>query len=335
MIFVLEGQESYQLNARKHELIRRSDAEGENIVILDGSSRTSFSLEAALNLCSTISLFGDRRAVIITNPFFLKSASGSGGVKKNTKKKSGGSPAELLEAYCRKPNPDTDLLFVCDGFLCDKRTKEYKVLASCSGKTVTILTFSNPSPWEMEKLIDRELAARKLSLTKDAKEELLLRIADSATEFYRTLEKMELYGEKQFDRNMIAGLTSFNADVNVWKLSDAFIRGNAAKTMEAFFELREHATMDVYGILPTISYRLKRLYCVKKCDEMGMPMSEIRNRTGQGFPDKDLEGCGHHSAKWFLRRLSELADLDQGMKTGKLDGMNGLELFLLRNLPHE
>jgi DNA polymerase III delta subunit len=73
VIILLEGKESYQLNARKQKLIQESGAEGENIVSLDGSSRTAFSMEAALNLCSTISLFGDRRAVLISNPYFLKS----------------------------------------------------------------------------------------------------------------------------------------------------------------------------------------------------------------------------------------------------------------------
>ncbi len=332
MIILLEGKESYQLNARKHQLIKESKAEGENIVSIDGSSRTAFSIEAVLNLCSTISLFGDRRAVLVTNPYFLKSGSVSAAGKKSKKKNA--SPAELLDSYCSAPNPDTDLIFVCDGFLCDKRTKEYKVLSGYAGKTVRIITFSNPSPWEMDKLIDRELQTRGFRLTPEAKNELKLRIADSATELYRTLDKMDLYGGKDFDRNAVAGLVSFNPEVNVWKLSDAFVKGNAAKTMESFFELREHASMDVYGILPTLSYRLKRLYCVKSCEEAGLSMNEIRSRTGQGYPDKDLESCGSHSASWFLHRLGELADLDQGMKTGKIDGMTGLELFLLRNLPH-
>ena len=336
MIVLLEGKESYQLNAKKQQLVKESGAEGENVVALDGSSRTAFSMEAALNLCSTISLFGDRRAVLISNPYFLKS--GGAAVKasgKTGKKKKGGSPSELLESYCSAPNPDTDLIFVCDGFLCDKRTREYKVLSSYAGKTVRIITFSNPSPWELEKLIDRELQMRKYRLTPDAKTELKLRIADSATEFYKTLDKMDLYGGKDFDRKTIAGLVSFNAEVNVWKLSDSFIRGDSAGTMESFFELREHASMDAYGIIPTLSYRLKRLYCVKSCAEAGLPFSEIRSRTGQGYPEKDLESCAGHSARWFLKRLAELADLDQGMKSGTIDSMTGLELFLLRNLPHE
>lgn len=334
MITILEGKESYQLNEKKKKLIRDSKAEGENIVVIDAAAKSSFSLESVLNLCSTISLFGDRRAVILTNPYFLKSGGSAAGSSRSKSKKGSASPADLLDQYCTNPNPDTDLIFLCDGFLCDKRTKEYKVLSSHAGKTVSIITFSTPSPWELDKLIDRELSARRYSLTPDARRELRIRIADSATEFYRTLEKMELYGGTTFDLNAIKGLVSFNPDVNVWKLSDAFVKGRAADTMEAWYELREHAMMDVYGIMPTLTYRMKRLFCVRRCYEAGLPMSEIRSRTGQGYPDRDLESCGGHSSSWFLKRLCELAEIDQGMKTGRLNGMEALEIFLLRNLDH-
>jgi DNA polymerase-3 subunit delta len=334
VITILEGKESYQLNAKKRQLIRQSGAEGENVIVIDAGSRTGFSMEAVLNLCSTISLFGDRRVVLLSNPYFLKSGGGAAEKTSKSKKTSKKSPSELLEQYCLSPNPDTDLIFLCDGYTCDKRTKEYKILSSHAGRTVTIITFSNPSPWEMDQLIRRELDSRGFQLSADALEELKLRISDSATELYRTLDKMELYGESSFDRSAIAGFVSYNPEVNVWKLSDAFVKGDAGRTMETWYELREHASLDVYGILPTLTYRLKRLYCVRKCYEAGLSMEEIKSRTGQGFPDKDLDSSGGHSSGWFLHRLKELAEIDQGMKTGRLDGTNGLELFLLRNLKH-
>ena len=334
MITILEGKESYQLNAKKRQLIQQSGAEGENVIVIDAGSRTGFSMEAVLNLCSTISLFGDRRVVLLSNPYFLKSGGGAAEKTSKSKKTSKKSPSELLEQYCLSPNPDTDLIFLCDGYTCDKRTKEYKILSSHAGRTVTIITFSNPSPWEMDQLIRKELDSRGFQLSADALEELKLRISDSATELYRTLDKMELYGESSFDRSAIAGFVSYNPEVNVWKLSDAFVKGDAGRTMETWYELREHASLDVYGILPTLTYRLKRLYCVRKCYEAGLSMEEIKSRTGQGFPDKDLDSCGGHSSGWFLHRLKELAEIDQGMKTGRIDGTNGLELFLLRNLKH-
>ena len=331
MIVVLDGKESYQLNARKQALIRDSKADGENIIVMDASSRTAFSMEAALNQCSTISLFGDRRVILLSNPYFLKAGSGTekkSSSKKNPKK----SPSDLLDQYCRNPNPDTDLLFVCDGFLADKRTKEYKVFSSYAGKTVSLITFSNPSPRELETLIERELRTRGYHLSRDAMQELKLRIGDSATEFYRTLDKLDLYGKKEVSRAEIIGLVSFNPEVNVWKLSDSFIRGRRRETIECWKEMTEHADMDVFAIIPTLAYRLKKLFAVKRCYERGFSNDAIKARTGSTFPDRDLDACGSHSSLWFLERLADLAEIDQGIKTGKYSGTEPLEMFLLRNL---
>lgn len=334
MIIVLDGKESYQLNARKKALIRNSKADNENIIVMDASSRTGFSLEAALNQCATISLFGDRRVILLSNPYFLKAGSGSAEKKPAGKKKAGTqlSNADLLDRYCANPNPDSDLLFVCDGYVADKRTKEYKVLSAHAGKTVSFITFSNPSPRELDALIDRELRTRGYHLSLDAMNELKLRIGESATEFYRTMDKLDLYGEKEVSREEIIGLVSFNPEVNVWKLSDAFVKGRRRETIECWKEMTEHADMDVFAIIPTIAFRLKKLFAVRRCYELGMSDSQIKARTGSNYPDKDLDSCGGHASIWFLKRLSELAEIDQGIKTGKLDGLSSLEMFLLRNL---
>ncbi|MBR2794816.1 MAG: hypothetical protein IKE16_09235, partial [Solobacterium sp.] len=159
-----------------------------------------------------------------------------------------------------------------------------------------------------------------------------LRIGDSATEFYRTLDKLDLYGEKEVSRAEIIGLVSFNPEVNVWKLSDSFIRGRRRETIECWKEMTEHADMDVFAIIPTLAYRLKKLFAVKRCYERGFSNDAIKARTGSTFPDRDLDACGSHSSLWFLKRLADLAEIDQGIKTGKYSGTEPLEMFLLRNL---
>ena len=45
----------------------------------------------------------------------------------------------------------------------------------------------------------------------------------------------------------------------------------------------------------------------------------------------DLPGSNREK---LLQQLKELAEIDQGMKSGKLDATDSVELFLLRNL-HE
>ncbi|MBQ1355340.1 MAG: hypothetical protein IIY72_02545, partial [Solobacterium sp.] len=70
MIYLLEGTETYRMAKAREDIIKKSGVLPENIQNIDGSVRSSFSLSDVLSACSTISLFGDRRTVIIDSPYF-------------------------------------------------------------------------------------------------------------------------------------------------------------------------------------------------------------------------------------------------------------------------
>ncbi|MCR5230739.1 MAG: DNA polymerase III subunit delta [Solobacterium sp.] len=328
MIYLLEGKETYQLLESRRSLIKKSNALPENILVLDASGRSQFSLEAALNMCSTVSLFSDRRVVVLDDPYFLKAAKEGTGKKKQKKIVDN---AALLENYCRDPNPDTDLILFCDGFPADKRTREFKVLQKYDN-AVTILSFSTPSMWQLEQKIDELLNDNKIRLTKDAREEMKKRIGGSATELYKTIDKFVLYGKKNLDRNDIEHLVSYNQDVNTWSLGDAFVAGDADGTFRALHEMLDHSNVAVQQILPQLAYRIRTLYEVVICYECGMTMEQIKNKTGRSYPDKDMIAAHGKSSRYFLKLMAQMADLDQAVKTGRIEPRNGLEMFLLRNL---
>ncbi len=329
MIYLLEGKETYLLLKKRQELIKKNEVFPENILVIDASSRSQFSLEAALNMCSTVSLFSDKRVVILDDPYFLKTAKEGTGKKKV---KNTVDNAALLENYCRDPNPDTDLIIYCDGFAADRRTKEFKVLNNYINKSVKICTFSSPSQWELEQTADKLLAENKFKLTNEARTELKKRINGSTTELYKTLDKLVLYGEKNLDKSDIEHLVSYNPDVNTWNLGDAFVAGDADGTFRSLHEMLDHSNVAVQQIIPTLAYRLRQLYEVVVCYECGMTMEQIKTKTGRKYPEKDLISAHGRNSRYFLKLLAQMADLDQAVKTGKKDARNGLEMFLLRNL---
>ena len=335
MIYLLDGTETYKLAQQKNKLLHAKDMLEENIISIDASNASAFNLSNALLHCNTVSLFSEHRAVVLEDPYFLnpKGTRSDGTEKKTSRsKKDRGSMEDMLKEYCENPTEDTDLIFYCFGFDADKRTREFKLLESYNGHTVTHMHYGNLSPWELEKLIDHTLQTNHYHLTRDARAELLLRIAGQTTEFYKALDKLDLYGVKDLTLEDIEHLVPVSHAVNIWKFADNFIAHDATGCYRSLKEITEIEGLPYQNVMLLLAGRLRTLYNVLCLQECGVRLEEIKKRTQRNYPDKDIKSAHGLSSMVFLGWLSQLADLDQSIKAGRVTDREGLELFLLRNL---
>lgn len=331
MIYLLDGKETYYLEKKKKDLLNQEDLLKENIVTLDASNKTTFSIQEGLNLCSTISLFSERRIVIFDNPYFLKSNQGKT-TTATKKKKNQLSIAQYLEEYCSNPSDTTDLILYCFGYDVDKRTQEFKVLDKYKGKTVTHIHFGDLSPYEFENLVNKQLSEGGYHLEKNAKEEFMMRIAGSVSQFYQGYEKIVLYGKKELNLDDIEHLINVNLDVDIWKLGNAFLAKDARRVWQSYRELTDMKNMSPTGVLPMLASQIRGVYNSLVCFEQGYPEYQIKQMTGRMYPNRDIESARNYRAKDLLKMLKELADLDQGIKMGLVKDTDGFEQFLLRYL---
>ncbi len=330
LIYLLDGKETYYLSKKKNDLLHRKDLNRDNITIIDGNTKSESLMSDIYSLCSTISLFGEKRVVVVDDAYFLKTKSST--KKESTKKAKTNTSAEILESYCKEPNEDTDLIFYCFGYDADKRTKEFQILNSYVGKTVNHIHFGEPQGYEITNIIDKALRDNQITLTKGAKDELLLRINGSITVFYYALDKLKLYGEKKLDENDIAHLVSANLEINRWKLGNAFLSGNMNAVFRAYDEMIEIEGMQVVGIIPLLASQIRGVYNSMVCDEEGMSEVEIKSYAKRNFPLKDIRSASRFNSTDLLKILSELAKLDQDIKSGKVAGKIEFENLLLRYL---
>lgn len=332
MIYLLDGTETYHLSEKKSRLVSGRDILPENVYQIDGGQK-DFSLRNALIACNTVSLFSEQRVIVVLNPLFLNPSGRKGSEKSTRKKKETDDNASLLERYCEDPCEDADLIFYCFGFDADKRTKEFKVLEKWQAKgRVKHLHYGSPSLNELEKIISTSFAKNRIRLDREARKELDLRINGSATEFYRALDKILLYGKKELDLNDIEHLVPVNQEVNVWKLADAFLAGNSVQTFRSVSELTSIARNTYQSLVMMLVYRLRAVYNVVRCTECGMNDQQITARTGRKYPEMDRRSAHGRTSHDILCLLGELARLDQGIKNGKINDREGLEAFLIRNL---
>lgn len=316
-------------------IIRDTGADKEHTVVFDASDPKTFRFESAIMECDTFSLFegSDRKAVIIREPYFLNAGFKSSGRASRKKEEKEEADKEkrlsMLEQYLKQPNPDTALIFYCHGFDADSRKKEYKLLEK-HGAVIT--NYKKMYDREFGIYADDELRKNGLQLTASAKRELLARADCDTLLLHRAIEKLVLYGEKKYDLEDIRSLVSLNPEVNVFAMSNLFIQGDMAGTIRAMDEMLK-ANIDHASMMTMLASRLRSLYCMKKLYESGMNQDMIAARTRQKpyAVKMGLQNTSGRSAKSLLNLLVQLAELDQGIKSGKILAKDGFEQFILKN----
>ena len=331
MIYLLDGKETYFLAKKKASLLKDPDLTVDNITSFDGSTNSSFQLQEVLALCSMTSLFSEKRVVIIDNPYFLKAGTSSRTSTPKKKKADKDDVNTLLEEYCHRPTETTDLILYCYGYDADKRTKAYSILKNYENKTVKMFHFSEMSPYELETKINQELVDGKFNLDKDALEEFKIRIGNSTTEYYKALDKLDLYGKKNLNYTDIVHLIPTNPEVDIWKFGNAFLAKNYTQMMRSYYELTEIEKVGIIQLITMLASQIRSVYNCVVCYENYLSESEIKSYTGRYYPMKDIQSAKGRSAKDLLKILSSLADLDQMIKRGEVTDVDAFELFIHRS----
>ena len=170
-VYLLSGKDTFRLERNLQGLLEKYGVVRDNVIKVDGSSK-KFRIESALMQCDSYSLFAEneRKAVIITDPFFLNASAKGSSAKKSAKDDERQQRIDALSKYLNHPSRDTLLVFYCHGFAADTRKKEYKLL---SDYKVNIVSFKEMTEREVNDEIDRQLKEKGYHLTRDALRELI------------------------------------------------------------------------------------------------------------------------------------------------------------------
>lgn len=332
-IYLYSGKDTYRMETALKDLLKKHGIDKEHCVSFDGAEK-KFNLEAAIIECGALSLFAEdtNKAVLIKEPSFLNSGGGKKSSNSSTKKKTGNTEQdqrlELLTSYFNNENPDTDLIFYCSSFDADSRKKEYKLIA----KYATVVSFKVMKEYEFEGYLDEQLKKNKITCTKDARNELALRVNNNTMDLHNAIEKIKLYGIDHVTLEDVQHLVSLNPDVNSFRMADSFLKGNLTLALRSKDEMLE-VGYTYQALISMMASKIRSSYNMKLLFEQGFTQEEIatRLRANPYAVKFSLQAITGTSSKKLLRYLKELADIDQGIKSGQLDAKNGFENFLIRN----
>lgn len=327
-IYLYSGKDTYRIETALKDLLDKHGIDKEHRVSFDGADK-KFNLEAALIECGSLSLFAEdaRKAVLIKEPSFLN----PGGKKtgNTSSKKKGGKidqdrRIDLLTAYFKNENPDTDLIFFCSTFDADSRKKEYKLIA----KYATVVSFKLMKDYEFEGYIDEQLKKNAITCTKDSRNELSLRINNNTMDLHNAIEKIKLYGIDHVTLEDVQHLVSLNPEVNAFRMADSFLKGNLTLALRSKEEMLE-VGYTYQALISLLASKIRSSYNMKILLEQGLTQEQIATRLhANPYAVKfSLQAINGTSSKKLLCYLKELADIDQGIKSGQLDPKNSIQVF--------
>ena len=310
-IYVIIGNDQYMIENEKKKLISENRIDDFNISSYDFSSSEPLEI---INEMMTVSLFGEKRLVVINDAEFLKS----------TYKKE--NIVDKFIDYFNEENPDTIVLLITNNDL-DYRSKIGSVLkAKAQIIKVNALEGENLNTW-----IKNRVNNLGYKIDPTAVSELVSRCDGDALLISNELEKLMLYHEdKNITYNSVKLLVSRNLEDNIFNLLNAFVV-NDKKTLFSIYEDFMTLNEDEMRIISAISNKLEeilhtKILINKRCSKDDIA-AYFKVKPGRAY--YMIEAAKKISDDVVLSLINRISELDYNIKSGKIDKKLGLQLFIL------
>ena len=306
------GTEKYNLRRRRNEIVNKLIGDDEiNISVYRGSEWEISELIADLQ---TVPFFSDNRVVIVENPGFIVSP------------KVNDEPfVNALVSYFKKPNESTTFIIYIDQNI-DRRRKALNTLVKYMKREV----YDTLSEEDFQQAVNEDLRNSGLKLDFDSRNELMQRLPLELDNWKNELEKLKLY-PKKIDREVIRQLVAKPLESNVFELTNAVNTRNTARAIEVYHDLLVNNKNDIQGLIGLLAGQFRFMLQAVTLMEQGYNQKEIAEQLNcrEGRVYMAFKNSGSRNSRQLLKVLDSLAQLDQNIKSGKVNPQLGLELFLV------
>ncbi|MEF3306052.1 DNA polymerase III subunit delta [Paenibacillus sp. GYB003] len=275
------------------------------------------SLDVVLEDAQTPPFMAPKKLVIAGNAVFFTGAKDSG--------KAQHQPEKLLD-YMKAPPDFSVIVFTVDAEKLDERKKIVKAL-----KDVAIPF----APLHADGLLQWvvRLAERKsFTFAEGAADQLILYAGGSLQTLAAEIEKLSLYVGTGgvADGAIVDKLVTRSTEQNVFILIDDIVRLRLNRAFSILYDLLKQREEPVKLVL-LIARQFRIVLQVKELSKQGLSHQQMASQLGlHPYAVKIAAEQGHKFAPEKLERIiDQLAELDYKMKTGKIDKVVGLEMFLL------
>ncbi len=305
--YLLYGEDDSIIKNELNNLLKNENEEDIIRYNLDNTQITEI-----INDASTISLFSNKKIIIIENCYFLIANKTIDNI-------------DLLEKYIENYNKDTYIIFIIDKEKVDSRKKIYKLI----NKTGKIIECKKDNNYLIE-YINNYLKDNKYKM--ENINYFIETNGSNLDNIKNELDKLMIYKEdtKIIENKDIDKLCLKNLEEEIFSLTDAIILKNKEKAMNLLKDFLNKNYEEI-AIISLLGSQFRFLLQVKLLEEKNNNYNEIAkilevNPYRVKFTLNKIE---NYNKKELQERIKELATIDHDIKLGLKDKKLALELFIL------
>lgn len=319
-LYLLYGTESFLLNETYERIIRIVLSEEEREFNLSIYDCEETPVEAAIEDAETLPFFGEKRVVLIKNPYFLTAEKGKEKIEHNLKK---------IEAYIASPSPFSVVIFAGLYEKLDERKKLTKLLLN----NAEVFVASSLNENELREWMRERLQNHGVVMDEEAMETLLQLAGTNVMSLANELDKLALFVGQggTVTKETVEILVSRTLEQNVFALVEKVIQRDMADALRVFYDLLE-LNEEPIKILALLASQFRLLYQVKDLAAKGYGQQHIASLLKvHPFRVKlAMSQASLFSEQELMRIIHDIAEADYQMKSGGMDKRLIIELLLIK-----
>lgn len=273
-------------------------------------------LESAISDCKTMPFMSDKKVVVIKRPTFLEKGSSNQNV------------LSLID-YLDNPSDNTILIIDATNINIDD-SKEVVIMLK---KKAEVSETRDLSEVEMRGWLKRQFGVMGVEIEENAVELFFEYVGTNLVQAKTEVEKLLNYigDRKIINMRDVASCVSEEGETNVFALTKAITSKDKNKIMEIYYSLLKSGN-DQMKLLNLIYRSLKDSYTCLLLMEQGMNQTSIASilNISPGRTYYIMKDAKNFTIESLRKMIKDIGDLDFKIKSGQIDKVSGLELFLFQ-----
>ncbi|MHC0035848.1 DNA polymerase III subunit delta [Pseudoneobacillus sp. C159] len=319
-VYLLYGTENFLIHETVQLLINHVLTEEEKDFNFSTYDLEETPLEVGLEDAETFPFMGDRRVVILQNPYFLTSEKQKEKVDHNIEK---------LEGYLTNPPPYSILILTAPYDKLDERKKITKELKRKS----TLGEAKKLTEVELKKWIKERVSSHQVDIDQQAIEKMIEMAGSNLFVLTNEIDKMSLYvGEKKkIDSSIVELLVAKTLEQNIFELVEKVVGRKIEAALRIYYDLLKQNEEPI-KILALLTGQFRLIYQVKELSRKGYGQQQIASAIKQ-HPYRVKLAAGQ--INWFtdeeLKKIIQLlAEADLQIKSSGLNKTMVIEMLLFQ-----